>query len=79
MHRNDQCTMPECQNMNNIPKDHLGSNFEAQDPQPILHCSTHQCFKSEYHKWLQEGEGTVNGCGDACGQMEMPGCINRGV
>ena len=57
---NDQCTTPERQNTNNVPHDHLGSNFEAQDPQPMLHCSTCQHFKSEYHKQLQEGEGTVD-------------------
>ena len=58
---NNQRTMPECQNTNNIPKDHLGSNFEAQEPQPMLHHSTCQRFESEYHKWLQEGEGMVDG------------------
>ena len=40
--RNDQHTMPEHQNANNIPHNHLGSNFEAQDPQPTLCCSTRQ-------------------------------------
>ena len=59
--RNDQHTMPEHQNANNIPHNHLGSNFEAQDPQPTLRCSTRQWFQSEYHKQLQEGKGMVNG------------------
>ena len=60
-HGNDQHTTPERQNTKNVPYDHLGSNFKAQDPQPMLRRSTCQRFELEYHKWLQEGEGTVDG------------------
>ena len=57
----DQHTEPTSKMTANAPVDHLGSNFESPDPQPQLHRSSRQCFESEYSRWLQDGQGTVDG------------------
>ena len=52
--------MPARQSTSNVPVDHLGHSFESPDPQPTLRRSTQQRFKSEYFRWLREGEGTTD-------------------
>ena len=54
----DNAPVPMSSNANT---DHLGPNFKTPDCQPPPHCSTHQCFESEYFKQLCEGEGMVDG------------------
>ena len=57
----NQHAEPTSKTTANTPVDHLGSNFESPDPQPQLRQSSCQCFESEYFRWLQDGQGTVDG------------------
>ena len=56
----DQHAEPTPKTTANAPVDHLVSNFEFPDPQPQLHCSSCQCFKSEYFRRLCEDQGMVD-------------------